>query len=219
MRRESLMPANLAIAAFVFGAVLLLIALVGGGFKVFGAEVAEKAAGPSTRWASGVLGGSLLAVAFLTQSPSLFPLGGAPGTPNKPDDGGKAAAVQAAVPAPKVECKSGSGAALVGDVVQAGRFLGYKPPVGIIRVPFRYDGDAHPNPVYVRVTVFSGHTRIGEGFARATKNSGDADVHVETQLLDQMESDWAEAVLCTEGRAIRVEQFPLRAPWVPLSTK
>jgi hypothetical protein len=33
------MPENLKIGAFVFGAILVLIALLGGNFKIFGAEV------------------------------------------------------------------------------------------------------------------------------------------------------------------------------------
>ena len=33
------MPQNLSIAAFVLGAILLLVAIVGGGFKLFGAEI------------------------------------------------------------------------------------------------------------------------------------------------------------------------------------
>lgn len=121
----------------------------------------------------------------------------------------------AAVPAPKVECQSGTGTALPGDEVQAGTLLGYRPPVGIVAVPFKFDSSAHPNPVYVRVTVFNAHIRIGEGFARTTRSSGIASVIVQTQLLDRMESDLAEAVLCTEGRAIRVNMFPLKALWIP----
>lgn len=39
------MPQSISIAAFVFGAVLLLIALLGGGFKIFGAEMPGKAGG------------------------------------------------------------------------------------------------------------------------------------------------------------------------------
>jgi len=221
-------PTNLAIAAFVFGAVLVLIGLIGGGFKVFGAEVAEKAAGPSTRWASGVLGGLLLAFALTSQFPwSDEKSSGTPGpeagggtqsgpTPTAPPDTSGAVG-KAAVPAPKVECASRSGSVLPGDVVEPGKFIGFRPPVGIVRVRFKYDNTAHPNPVYLRVTVFNRNTRIGEGFARTTRSDGEADVQVETQLLDRMESDWAEAVLCTEGRIIRVEQFPLKAPWIPLS--
>lgn len=54
------MPQNLAIGSFVLGGVLLLIAVVGGGFKIFGAEVSG-AAGPKARIAAAVLG-----VAFVT---------------------------------------------------------------------------------------------------------------------------------------------------------
>jgi hypothetical protein len=38
-RLEDLMPQSLAMGAFVLGAVLLLISLLSGGFKIFGAEV------------------------------------------------------------------------------------------------------------------------------------------------------------------------------------
>ena len=55
------MPGSIAIGAFVFGAILLLIAFVGGGFKVFGAEVSG-AAKPAARGAAGVLG--LLLILF-----------------------------------------------------------------------------------------------------------------------------------------------------------
>ena len=49
------MPQSITIAAFVFGAVLLLIALLGGGFKIFGAEVSGKA-GAFGRPVAGVAG-------------------------------------------------------------------------------------------------------------------------------------------------------------------
>jgi hypothetical protein len=49
------MPESLTIGAFVLGGVLLLIALVGGGFKIFGAEVSGRA-DPLPRLLSGVLG-------------------------------------------------------------------------------------------------------------------------------------------------------------------
>jgi hypothetical protein len=51
----SVLPQSITIAAFVFGAVLLLIAIMGGGFKLFGAEVAGKA-GILMRLVAGMLG-------------------------------------------------------------------------------------------------------------------------------------------------------------------
>ena len=55
------MPQSITIAAFVFGAVLLLIALVGGGFKIFGAEVSGKA-GSAGRFLAGLAGVVLLCI-------------------------------------------------------------------------------------------------------------------------------------------------------------
>lgn len=49
------MPGSISIGAFVFGAILVLLALAGGGFKLFGAEV-PKASGPISRALAGVLG-------------------------------------------------------------------------------------------------------------------------------------------------------------------
>lgn len=49
------MPQSISIAAFVFGAVLLLIALLKGGFKIFGAEVAANA-GKGARVIAGIVG-------------------------------------------------------------------------------------------------------------------------------------------------------------------
>jgi ABC-type transport system substrate-binding protein len=53
------MPANLTLALVVVGAVLLLIALLGGQFKIFGAEV-PGTVGRASRWMSGVAGVILL---------------------------------------------------------------------------------------------------------------------------------------------------------------
>ena len=58
------MPENLTIAAFVFGAVLTLLSLVGGGFKLFGAEVSGTA-GTLGRTVAFVLGGGLITVGLL----------------------------------------------------------------------------------------------------------------------------------------------------------
>lgn len=53
------MPQGITIAAFVLGSVFLLLALVGGGFKIFGAEISGKI-GPLARAAAGVLGSILV---------------------------------------------------------------------------------------------------------------------------------------------------------------
>ena len=49
------MPENITIAAFILGAVMLLISVVGGKFKIFGAEVSG-VAGPAGRVMAGVAG-------------------------------------------------------------------------------------------------------------------------------------------------------------------
>lgn len=49
------MPQSVTIAAFVFGAVLILIALVGGGFKIFGAEIPKPIEIPA-RFVAAILG-------------------------------------------------------------------------------------------------------------------------------------------------------------------
>jgi hypothetical protein len=60
------MPENLTLAAFVFGAVLTLLSLVGGGFKLFGAEV-PGTAGTLGRLVAFVLGGVLITVGLLRE--------------------------------------------------------------------------------------------------------------------------------------------------------
>ena len=58
------MPPTVAVAAFIFGAILVLIALLGGGFKLFGAEV-PGTVGKSERTIAGVLGAVLMIVALV----------------------------------------------------------------------------------------------------------------------------------------------------------
>jgi predicted phage tail protein len=64
------MQENLQIAAFVFGAILVLIALLGGNFKLFGAEVAATVSNRLLRFVAFALGAALL---FITISQSLTP--------------------------------------------------------------------------------------------------------------------------------------------------
>jgi hypothetical protein len=54
-------PQNITIAAFILGAVLLLIALIGGRFKIFGAEVSGTV-GRAGRLAAGVAGTVLIII-------------------------------------------------------------------------------------------------------------------------------------------------------------
>jgi hypothetical protein len=60
------MPESLTIAAFVFGAVLMLLSLVGGGFKLFGAEVSGTV-GTLGRTVAFALGGVLITVGLLRE--------------------------------------------------------------------------------------------------------------------------------------------------------
>ena len=55
------MPENIMIAAFVLGSVMLLISIVGGRFKIFGAEVSG-VAGPTGRILAGVVGAILIGI-------------------------------------------------------------------------------------------------------------------------------------------------------------
>ena len=64
------MPENVRIAAFVFGAILVLIAILGGNFKLFGAEVAVTVSNRFLRFVAFALGTALLISAIL--SPGLF---------------------------------------------------------------------------------------------------------------------------------------------------
>ena len=71
------MPQNIALAAFVLGAVLLLLALSAGSFKFLGAEMSG-AAGRWSRVVAGVIGVGLIAFALLQYSAGLGPTRGAP---------------------------------------------------------------------------------------------------------------------------------------------
>ena len=58
------MPQSISIAAFIFGAVLLLVALFGGGFEIFGAKIPGKADRLGRSFA-GVVGACLVIVSLL----------------------------------------------------------------------------------------------------------------------------------------------------------
>ncbi|NBC05499.1 MAG: hypothetical protein GVY20_17580 [Bacteroidetes bacterium] len=66
------MPASLDIAFFVFGAILLFLALLGGRFKLFGAEVSAKTTNKPVRITAFLLGIVLIAIPTYTylNSPS-----------------------------------------------------------------------------------------------------------------------------------------------------
>lgn len=60
------MPASLDIAFFVFGAILLFLALLGGRFKLFGAEVSAKTTNKPVRIVAFLLGIALIAIPTYT---------------------------------------------------------------------------------------------------------------------------------------------------------
>jgi hypothetical protein len=64
------MPANIAIAAFVLGAVLLLISILKGGFKIFGAEVSATT-GSVSRLLAFVLGITFIVTGFFVDQPKV----------------------------------------------------------------------------------------------------------------------------------------------------
>ncbi|HEX4133754.1 MAG TPA: hypothetical protein VHY84_03955 [Bryobacteraceae bacterium] len=69
------MPQSIAIGLLVLGGVLLLIAILGGNFKIFGAEIGEKISSGPIRLLAGVLG---IAFIFLALSPGRLASGGDP---------------------------------------------------------------------------------------------------------------------------------------------
>ena len=63
------MPTSLSIAAFVLGAVLVLVSLLSGGFKLFGAEVSGTT-GAGRKFVAFIVGIILIIVGFATDSAS-----------------------------------------------------------------------------------------------------------------------------------------------------
>ncbi|MEM9272734.1 MAG: hypothetical protein AAGA80_07195 [Cyanobacteria bacterium P01_F01_bin.143] len=63
------MPENLAIATFVFGAILILIGIIGGNFKLFGSEVSETISNRWLRFISFGLGTFFLVLALEIKLP------------------------------------------------------------------------------------------------------------------------------------------------------
>ena len=56
------MPQTIVIGTFVLGAILVLIAILGGNFKLFGAEVATNISNPFLRFTAFILGIIFLAI-------------------------------------------------------------------------------------------------------------------------------------------------------------
>ncbi len=67
------MPESIAIAAFVFGAVLFLIAIAGGNLKIFGSEISNSVSNPGLRAVSFFVGTFFLviSVASILDEPSV----------------------------------------------------------------------------------------------------------------------------------------------------
>jgi hypothetical protein len=63
------MPENIRIGAFVLGGIFLLIAILGGNFKIFGAEVASTVSNRSLRFVAFILGTILLIVTMFPSPP------------------------------------------------------------------------------------------------------------------------------------------------------
>ncbi len=66
------MPNNIRLSMFVFGAILLLVGIVGGKFKLFGAEIAAIVSNPILRFVSSALGTVLLVTSILNLN-TIFP--------------------------------------------------------------------------------------------------------------------------------------------------
>lgn len=67
------MPENIRIGAFVLGGIFLLIAILGGNFKIFGAEIASTVSNRSLRFVAFILGTTLLIVTIFPSSPGSIP--------------------------------------------------------------------------------------------------------------------------------------------------
>ncbi len=99
------MPSTLGIGSFVIAAVLLLVCLLGGRFKIFGAEVTGQAGG-SARIFAGLVGLALLVIAFTGFTPPapgarVEPEGRAPAPSMSPDS---------PIPKPSAGCPEGRSA-------------------------------------------------------------------------------------------------------------
>jgi hypothetical protein len=93
------MPQNITIAAFVLGAVLLLIAILRGGFKIFGAEV-DGTAGRFSRIFAGLLGVILTGIGLFSSlyRPSSLPTSGPQKAASDGSSSGQATSTNASTP-------------------------------------------------------------------------------------------------------------------------
>lgn len=72
------MPDSIATAVFIFSAVLILIALLGGKFKIFGSEISESVSNPFIRFVAFAIGAFLLVLVLDIQAPFNINIFGAP---------------------------------------------------------------------------------------------------------------------------------------------
>jgi hypothetical protein len=91
------MPQSIAIGLLVLGGVLLLVAITGGNFKIFGAEVDSPVSSTPIRFLAGLLGGALILTALVqnklsASSPSTLPASNQPATSSLPSLGGSGSA-------------------------------------------------------------------------------------------------------------------------------
>jgi hypothetical protein len=99
------MPSSLGIGALVLAAVLLLVCLLGGRFKIFGAEVSGQAGG-SARIFAGLVGLALLVIAFT----GFTPLTATPGDKADTETSTTSTSVVSPIPKPSAECPGGRAA-------------------------------------------------------------------------------------------------------------
>jgi hypothetical protein len=64
------MPQSITIGAFIFGAILVLIAILGGNFKLFGAEIATTISNPFLRFLAFMLGVVFLLISIAGNNPN-----------------------------------------------------------------------------------------------------------------------------------------------------
>lgn len=75
------MPDSIANAAFIFSAILILIALLGGKFKIFGSEISDTVSNPLLRFVAFAIGSFLLVLVLDIQAPFGNILGGKASSP------------------------------------------------------------------------------------------------------------------------------------------
>jgi len=213
------MPSNLAIAAFVFGAILLLIAILGGRFGIFGAEV-RGTASRASRAVSAVLGVALIGLAVrMSTSPDSV-------TPDRSDSGGA------------VSNRAGGSSAATSDTSPPGRLRSVSSGQEVLRGSYTLDldtgavgGDSSQHDLFWRLD--DDNTRYleaGNGAAFCLIGASDLDRVADGDLLtshyeinrlngspnaaNQIPSGTVVLVKTQLGRyaKVRIEQYGIAAP-------